>query len=136
MVDSIRVSGLLELKTELRAAGAEFPKELRRANLKAAEVIVTGTKSEFSSMGGSAVLVVPTVKALATQNRAQVKVGGGASRGSYVAMGNLWGAKRFPQFPARRAGGYALYPTIARRDEVVNVYLDALDALLGRAFPD
>ena len=137
MSDAVRIIGLSELRRELKAADAGFPKELQKANKKAAEIIAEGTRAAFSSMGGSAPKVAPTVKPLAQQTRAQVKVGGGSGVGGDVAMGNLWGSTRFKQFPPHINGGYALYPTLAaRRDEIIDVYADALDDITRRAFPD
>jgi hypothetical protein len=52
-------------------------------------------------------------------------------------MGNLWGSKRYPQFPARVASGYALFPTIeARNSQIVEVYGQMLDVLTRKAFPN
>lgn len=137
MADRIDVTGLKELRRELKAADAAFPKQLQKANKAVAELVADGTRSAFQSMAGSAPKVAPTVKALAQQTRAQVRVGGGSGTGAEVAMGNLWGSKRFKQFPPPVAGGYALYPTLAAKsDEIVDAYGDALDDLLKRAFPD
>jgi hypothetical protein len=137
VADRIQVTGLKELRKELKAADAAFPKELQKANKKIAELVADGTRAAFSGMGGSAPKVAPTVKALAQQARAQVKVGGGSGVGAEVAMGNLWGSKRYKQFPPPVDAGYALYPTLkAKNDEIVEAYGDLLDDLLKRAFPD
>lgn len=137
MADRIQVTGLKELRRELKAVDATFPKQLQKANKKVAELVAEGTRSAFSAMRGSAPKVAPTVKALAQQTRAQVRVGGGSGVGAEVAMGNLWGATRYPQFPPHVAGGYALYPTIAAKsDEIIEAYADEIDDLLQRAFPD
>ena len=135
--EGVRVSGLKELRSELRALEGAWPKELQKVNKAIAEKVAEGTRSAYSSMGGSAVKVPPTVKALAQQARAQVKVGGGSSVGGAVAMGNTWGSNRYKQFPAPVDGGYALFPTIkAMRGEMEDLYLEMLGDLLARAFPD
>jgi hypothetical protein len=137
VADRIQVTGLKELRRELKAVDAAFPKQLQKANRRVAEVVAAGTRAAFSSMGGSAPKVAPKVAALAQQARAQVRVGGGSGVGAEVAMGNLWGSRRFPQFPPPVAGGYALYPTIKdKSDEIVEAYADEIDDLLKRAFPD
>ena len=137
MADKVRVEGLKELRRELKAVDPAWPKELRKVNLAIAEDVAQGTRSVFSSMGGSAPKVASTVKALAQQARAQVKVGGGSSIGGQVAMGNLWGSNRYKQFPRPASAGYALYPTLASlRPDIEDRYLDLLDDLLKRAFPD
>lgn len=138
MADRIATTGLLELRAELRAIEPAWPKELRKVNLAISEAVAAGTRDAFASMAGSAPLVAPTVKALAQQVKAQVKVGGsGNSVGEQVAMGNLWGSSRFKQFPPTRAGGYALYPTFMNlRPDIEDRYLQMLDELLARAFPN
>lgn len=137
MAGGVRVTGLKELRSELKKADAGFPKQLQKANKKVAELVAEGTRAAFSSMGGSAPKVAPKVKALAQQTRAQVRVGGGAGVGAEVAMGNLWGSRRFPQFPPPKPGGYALFPTISDKDnEIVDVYGDLIEELLSKAFPD
>lgn len=137
MADSVRITGLRELRRELRAVDPSWNKELRKVNLAVAQDVAQGTQAAFQRMGGSAPKVAPTVKALASQARGQVKVGGGNSIGGQVAMGNLWGSRRFRQFPSATAGGYALYPSLAKlRPDIEDRYLDMLDDLLRRAFPD
>jgi hypothetical protein len=137
VADSIRITGLAELRRELRALEGKWPSALQKVNKAIAEDVAEGTRSNLASMGGSAVKAASTVKALAQQTRAQVKVGGGSGVASEVAMGNLWGSRRFKQFPPPKDGGYALYPTInAMRTDIEDRYLDLLDDLLRRAFPD
>lgn len=135
MADTVRVSGLRELRSELKALDARWPKELQKVNKSIAEDVAEGTRSALGSLGGSAPKV--KVSALASQARAQVRVGGGSGVAAEVAMGNLWGSNRYRQFPPRIEGGYGLYPTIkAMRDDIEDRYLDLLDDLLKRAFPD
>lgn len=137
MADQVRVTGLKELRRELKALEGAWPRELQKVNKAIAELVAEGTRDKLSYMPGSAPKVVPTVKALAQQMRAVVKVGGGSTIGGIVAMGNIWGAKRYPQFPAHIRGGYALYPTITENHEEITVrYLEMIDDLLKRAFPD
>jgi hypothetical protein len=137
MADQVRVDGLRELRRELKALDGQWAKQLQKVNKAIAEDVAEGTRSAFSRMGGSAPKVAGTVKALAQQTRAQVKVGGGAGVASEVAMGNLWGSRRFRQFPSPKPGGYALYPTLAElRPDLEERYAELLDDLLRRAFPD
>jgi hypothetical protein len=137
MAEQVRVRGLKELRAELRALEGKWPKELQKTNKAIAEQVAEGTRSAFSGMGGSAPKVASTVKALAQQTRGQVKVGGGSGVASEVAMGNLWGSRTYRQFPAPVAGGYGLYPTLAKmKPDIEDRYLKLLDDLLARAFPD
>lgn len=135
MADGFQVTGLKELRRELKIADAAFPKELRSANKKVADLLAEAVRSAYAALGGSAPKVAPTVKALAQQTRAQLKVGGGSGTGAEVAMGNTFGSRRYPQFPP--PGQYALFPTVAAKtDEVIDIYADMLDDLTRRAFPN
>ena len=144
----IQVDGLVQLQRELRALDKSWPRALRLANKSAAEVVATETRDNFASGRGSSRKVVATVKALAQQRNASVKIGGGRSVGGAVALGNEFGGGKYgpgnptargghtTQFPPFKKSGYALYPAIAStRAEVVEVYGDALDDLTRQAFP-
>ena len=136
MVDKVRVEGLKELRRELRALDGEWNKQLQKVNKAIAEDVAEGTRADFRGLGGSGPKAASTVKALAQQARAQVKFGGkGNSVAERVAAGNAFGSVRFKQFP--RPGVYALYPALARlRPDLEDRYLDMLDDLMRRAFPD
>lgn len=140
-VDRIEVDGLKDLQRELRAVDKDFPKELRLANKGAAEIVADATRASFASRGGVAPKVAPSVKALAQQRSASVKIGG--AKYPY-AMGSEFGGRGRPrtrQFPPWRGNGegagYSLYESIrAQRDKVMDSYGDALDRLTKKAFPD
>lgn len=134
MADSrIRVDGLKELQTALRQADKDFPKELRLANKEAAEVVAAATRSSFATRPGVAPKVAASVKALAQQRNASVKIGGNAYP---YAMGSNFGSIRFKQFPPVKRPDYSLYSSIAdKRDETVEVYGEAVDRLMRKAFP-
>lgn len=135
MAEGLRITGLKELQRELKNVDAAFPKELRKANKAAADMLAEGVRSAYSSLGGSAPKVAPTVKALAQQTRAQIVVGSGSVVGAEVAMGNTFGSTRYKQFPP--PGQYGLFPTIAEKtDQLVDIYADMLEELTKRAFPD
>jgi len=139
--DKVEVVGLKELRAELRSLGGSWPKELRTASKEAAELVADKTRASFAGGRGSAPKAASTVKALAQQTGAAVRIGGGAGVGGQVAMGNEFGSFRYRQFPGWRgsgaAAGYHLYPTIRDNTErVVEVYGDALGRLTKRAFPD
>lgn len=136
MADQVRVTGLKELRRELKAVDAQWPKALQKINKAIAEDVAEGTRSNLAGMGGSASKVVPTVKALAQQARAQVKAGGkGDSVAERVAGGNLFGSNRYKQFPP--PGLYGIYKALADlKDDIEERYLEMLDDLLKQAFPD
>lgn len=131
---TVRVEGLKELRAELRKV--DMHKGLQKAGKKVAEKVAERTRSAASGLGGVTVREVPTIKALASQTRAQVKVGG-----SPWSMGSLFGSVRYRQFrPWRGSGpgaGYYLWPQLAEmRDEITDTYADEIERLLARAFPD
>jgi phage shock protein A len=136
MAEQVRVTGLRELRAELRALEGKWPSQLQKVNKAIAEDVAEGTQRDFQSMGGSGPKAASTVRALAQQTRAQVKFGGkGNSVAERVAGGNAFGSNRYRQFPS--PGVYALYPTLARmKDDIEDRYIEMLGDLLARAFPD
>lgn len=136
-VESIRVEGLRDFQRELRQMHKEWPRELRKAAKKAADLVAEKTRSSFASRDGVAPKVAPSVKALAQQRSASVRIGG--EKYPY-AMGAEFGSIEYKQFePWRGAGtdaGYSLFPTIREtRDEVSETFGDAIDDVARRAFP-
>lgn len=133
MANQIEVVGLRDFQRELRRVNAEFPKELRQANKDAAELVAASTRRSFASRGGVAPKVAASVKALAQQRSATVKIGG--ARYPY-AMGSNFGSVKFKQFPPPVKPDHSLYRTIAAQQErVVDAYAAAVDRLMRRAFP-
>ena len=94
-----------------------------------------GVRHSFRSRRGVAPKVAASVKSLASQSSASVKIGG--KRWPY-ALGSNFGSDRYRQFPPfRRGRDYSLYRTIARqRERTMNVYANALEDLTKLAFPD
>ena len=141
----VDVEGLRLLQFELRAVDKAWPRELRAANKTAAEVVAESTRQSFSSRPGVTPKVAPSVRALAQQRNASVKIGG--ARFPYALGAEFGGGKYGPgnptaagghttQFPPFKKSGYSLYPSIAAtREEVVDAYAAAVDRLVARAFP-
>lgn len=143
----IHVDGLKELQRELKSLDAEWPKELRKANKEAAEMVAARTRRSFARGTGVDPKVVPSIRALAQARSAAVKIGG---QRFPFALGAEFGGGKFgkgnptpaggytTQFrPHRGRAGYHLYPTLRRStDEVVDLYGDLIDDLTRRAFPD
>lgn len=134
----IEVQGLRDLQRELRAVDKGWPKELRLANKRAAELVADATRSSFGRRPGVAPRVAPSVKALAQQRSASVRIGGARYP---FALGSEFGSVRFEQFPAWSGNGpgagYSLYETIrGRREEVIDTYAEAVDRLARKAFPN
>lgn len=130
----IDVVGLRDFQRELRTLDKAWPRELRKANLEAAEVVAEATRQSFASRPGVAPKVAASVKALAQQRNASVKIGG--ARFPY-AMGSNFGSVRFLQFPPPTDPDYSLFRSItAKRREVLNVYEKELKHLTDKAFPN
>lgn len=137
----IEVTGLKELRRDLKALDAEgaYKAQLRDAGKQAAEVVAEEARNRArrgavtlagtrASMGGAA---IASIRSLAGQTRATVALGKAS-----IPYAGGWefgsgGANR--QFPARRQGGYNLYPAIEdKREEVIKVYSREIGALLKR----
>lgn len=137
---AIRVEGLSDLRRELRALEGNFPRELQRANKRVAEEVIVpdaraAAEARTNPRAGRA--VVNSIRATATQTRAQVAVGGARVP---QALGHEFGSIRFKQFPAWRGAGkgagYFLWPTIrARGQEIIETYETVIEELTQRAFP-
>ena len=129
----IDVVGLRDFQRELRALDTAWPRELRKANKDAAEVVATATRASFTSRPGVAPKVAPSVKAQARQRNASVTIGGARYP---FAFGSNFGSKRFKQFPPPAKPDHSLYRSIeAEGEDVVDAYEAALNRLAAKAFP-
>lgn len=136
--EQIRVTGLDDLRRELRRLGDVWPKELKVANHDAAEIVVTSAQSKAAGLGGVAAKAAGSLRALNQQRAAIVALGGAAYP---YAMGAEFGSFRYRQFRPWRGNagnaGYFLYPAIrGERDKVLDTYEKALDRITKRAFPN
>jgi hypothetical protein len=135
---AVEVRGLKELQRELKAAGAQLPRELGRANKEAADIVASAGRARAQSEGGVAAKAAPGIVASGAQGAAKVAIGG--SRYPF-GIGAETGAKRYPQFQAyvgldTEGAGYALGPAIVEQEErFIDIYGDVLERLLARAFP-
>lgn len=121
----IRVDGLREFQSALRALDGDFPKGLRQANKDAADIVAQEAKTRVPVMSGR---LRSSIRALASQRSASVGVGG--ARLPYAAVQEFgWPGHNISPQPY-------IYPSIsAKRAEVVEAYGDMIDALARRAFP-
>lgn len=136
--ERIEVHGLIDLQRDLRAINRDLPKELRVVNMKAAELVADDARGRATAAGGALGKASPSIKAVAQQRSAGVRIGGSKYP---FAMGGEFGSIAYKQFkPWRGSGGdagYAVYP--AKRDNtdrIVDMYGDALDELTKKAFPN
>lgn len=133
----VRVVGLRDFQAELRKIDKQMPRQLRVVNLKAAELVASDARSRASAQGGAIGKAAPSIKAVAQQRSAAVKIGGDKYP---FALGGEFGSITYRQFPAWRGSGagagYALYPAKrAKTGDVIELYGDLMDDLAKRAFP-
>lgn len=134
----VRVEGLKDFQRELRKLDAALPRELRKANIEAAEVVAKPARARAESQGSTAAKVAPSIKAAGEQRRSKITLGGPRFP---MALGAEFGGQGRPttqQFrPHRGTEGYFLYPTVRdTREPFIDAYEDALDRLMRRAFPN
>ena len=133
----IKVEGLDELRAALRKADRTLAKEVGQAGKKAADIVAQAAKPKYPVRTGAA---RDSLRAVVVRGGGGVRLGGAkAPYAGFVEFGNVVGSGRGvgrgDSQPRRfiKSGRY-LYPTLAdRRDEVVNVYFDAMNDLLRRA---
>lgn len=135
--DTVRLTGLSELRKELKKLDGEWTSELKTANFSvAADIVVPTAKSKASSTrAGSA--VVSSIRAAKAAKAAIVSLGG--SRVPWAA-GFEFGSLKYHQFPTWRGNGdgagYFLWPTIReKKPEIIDRYLELLEKITSRAFP-
>ena len=142
MTDSMRidVEGLKDFRRQLRTAGdGRYSKELQRINKAAVQDIASAARRRYSSHYTSKRgKHVGSIRALASQRRAQVAIGGPKAPG---ALGQEFGSNSLPQFKAWRGSdskaGYFLWPAIRSGiGQARQEYEAELDKLLRKAFPN
>jgi HK97 gp10 family phage protein len=127
---TIQVEGLSELRRSLKRLSKEAPKQLREANLAAAEIIIASALPNVPVRTGR---LKRTVKALATQTASRMKAGSGTV--PYAAAVH-WGTgprpgERGPHNIRRRAFLWDAREKLLR--EVRDQYEKELEALIDRA---
>lgn len=134
----IEVVGLKELRSALRKAGPQFPKELQQANKRAVnEILVPEGKRLASQRGhprpGSA--VIASIRGTASQSRATFNVGG--ARVPHAMGHNFGSTGRYKQFPPKREPDYFMYAAIENKgDEFMEAYAEVIDTVSRVAFPE
>jgi hypothetical protein len=141
-VDGVRVIGLADFRRELRRMSATLPRELRSANLSAAKLVADEARPRAQAQGGVARKTAPSIKALAQQRGAAVRIGGVRYP---FALGAEFGSKGYRQFkpwrgnqwsPDQGSVGYFLHPAVRdTRRRVIDLYGDLIERLAARAFP-
>lgn len=143
MVDRIQITGLKELRRELKAADARFPKQIGALNKRLVnQLFAPAARQKAAGRSGPRVGhdVINSIRGLGSQARAQIA--GGSNRVRWFA-GHEFGSVRFRQFPARSArrgagnAGYFLYPAVYENmPRALTAYGQMLEDLLHTSFPD
>lgn len=140
---TVKVDGLDAFRKSLKELGPQWPKRLGQAHREAGDLVATAAKHKASVLGGVHRHVMPSIKAAAAAQQAKVSIGGPAWP---MAMGAEFGSLAYPQFPPWRGNqfsldsgnvGYLVQPAAREnRDEVMDVFDDAIRRLAAEAFPD
>jgi len=129
----IQVTGLRELRRELKRVSAQLPRELAKVNHEAAEIVAAEARRRAPVRSGK---LRGSVRALRQQARGVVAAG--SARVPYAGVQEFGGT--VPRFHSASrttipAQPY-VYPALgAKRDEVIDAYGEALGDLMRRAFP-
>lgn len=137
---TVEVPELNEFRRALKQLDNDYAKQLGKINQDVAQSVVDEATTLGEAEGGSylAALRLRGLRASKAQTAASIVLDGAKAP---MIFGAEFGAKRFSQFePWRGAGddaGYALWPAIrAKQPDTEEAYLEALDELSSRAFPD
>ena len=135
----VKVVGLDDFRRELKKLEEDLTPELKTVNFQLAVQVQTWAQTKAAAVSPQAAKAArEALKASKTAARAQVILG---SNKTPWALGAEFGAARWKQFPAWRGNskgaGYFLWPSIREhREEIMDLYMAALDKLAAKAFPD
>jgi hypothetical protein len=151
MTAPLRIVGLREFQADLRALDKTLPREIRVVNLSVAKMVRDKAVSKGVSQGGLAAKAAPTLKALAQQRSASIKLtataavpfalgaefGAGHNIERQRKTGTYLGYNQFKEWRGAGAGsGYFLWPTVREQeDAIAQSYLTRLTELTNRVFP-
>jgi hypothetical protein len=126
---------LTQIRADLRKAGKDFPKKLQKVNKEVAQAVAEDTREayqrgRYTMRSGDG---LKSIRALATQTRAQVAIGG--ARAPYLP-GQNFGSNKVMQFAPKVNPDRFLYTTIAKRkEEIEKQHGEMVDDLMDEAFP-
>lgn len=132
---AVNVEGLAELSKALKKleGGKELSRELRIANKEAATFVKNKATARGQSLGSTAAMIAPTLKASAGATSAGVSLGSHPAAAGAEFGGR--GRATTQQFqPHKGTTGYFVYPTIRdSAEEIVKPYEEAIDRLVRKA---
>lgn len=121
-IQRIEIEGLREFNRGLRRLDAEYPKALRIAGNRAAQIVVDEAKPRVPTGPGRGGHAKSSIKAASTRTAARVSAGG--RRFSYfpwLDFGGRVGRRRSVHRPFLREGRYIWAAFADRREDVVRV---------------
>jgi hypothetical protein len=149
----VRVTGLTELRAALKTVSAEAPKDLAKANKRAAMIVAVEAEKRAPKGphegGGKVVPISKSIHGLLSANKVTVAAGGarsphaaGAEFGGYIPRRGFKGKKAYAKKLTLIYGGHTvthlkqqpyLLPAItAKLDEVIDAYRGFLDDVANR----
>lgn len=140
MADNLRVEGIREFISGLRALDRSLPRELTRFHKDFARTLVPRVQAEYRAhypKAGSrrrrSKNTVAQIRAVANQRSGGIRIGGARYK---FMPGQEFGSDRVRQFAPRAPGGRFLYPTIrAAMPDLRRRYVgEVLNPVLDRAF--
>jgi hypothetical protein len=131
---------------DLRRSGSDLPKQIRVAQKEVVDEVADWGKQDLSRESHPTQRHVARLKAIRSKvsgRSAAVRIDAKAKRNA-MALGAVFGAKKFAQFPRYQdpgkgwpTGGYPPFSTVRDREQdIVDMFLDATDDALRPAFPD
>lgn len=137
---AVRVEGLADFQKELKRLDQKLPRELQKANKRAAELVADAARTRATGLGSVAAKAAPSIKAAAEQRRSKVSIGGArypfALGAEFGGQGRPTTMQFAPWSGSDTGAGYFLYPAIREtRDEFMDAYDDAIEQLTREAFP-
>lgn len=145
----VQIKGLQELRRDLRSISRDAPKALSRAHKGIASFVASRAKVRARGLSGrfpSYRNVIPKIRPRGSQRKASVVMLGplanAAEFGAHVhpVFGRFRSQASFRRrvWPAHAGQqGYVIFPTEREtRDEVAEMYLEALDKVLRRHWRD
>lgn len=128
---TIEVSGLRELRAQLKQADADLPKQIRVALNQSSELVISYARPKVPTRSGKA---KASLKVRSSQTQARVAAGG--TRAPYypwLDFGGKVGRDKSVERPFYTEGRY-IYPGLREnRDKITQVMSDALTELVRGA---
>lgn len=159
---NVEVRGLAEFKRELRKIDTVSSNEMRKVHRRVADLVANRARAGAASGGGQSAKAARTIKARSTNTRAYIDIvptkavpyalavyWGQRRRSGWYAAGRYAGSggRQFPPWVGNQwdpgetgsfgSAPYHIGPAIdASIDDALDIYLEGIDDIARRAFPD